>query len=197
MFGPYRESMFKQLAQDLNGQFEKRNYFSRPAVRLKSGAWEILVDAYDNHSNNSHQSITRIRAPYLTRDGLQFKVFRESLFSRIGKAMGMQDIITGHIDFDRSFVVQGNQKDSVFRLFKDEALRQVLSKTTHTVLEAKEKEGLFGKRYPKGVYVLQAKRTGHLRDLEELKAMIALFPLALQQMVDIRAAYERDPQFRL
>ena len=32
-----------------------------------------------------------MRAPFVNKDGFQFEIYREGLFSAMGKALGMQD----------------------------------------------------------------------------------------------------------
>lgn len=39
-----------------------------------------------------------------------FQVYRETAWSKLGKAVGMQDIATGDASFDKLFVVKGNDK---------------------------------------------------------------------------------------
>ena len=44
-------------------------------------------------------------APYVNPDGFRFKIYRKSIFTGIGKALGMQDVDIGDEEFDREFVV--------------------------------------------------------------------------------------------
>ncbi|MBI5252198.1 MAG: hypothetical protein HY912_22110 [Desulfomonile tiedjei] len=41
------------------------------------------------------------------------RVYRETQWSKLGKAVGMQDIITGDPEFDRAFMVKGNDVTAV------------------------------------------------------------------------------------
>ena len=197
MYGPARDDIWQQLAEQLGGTFEKGKWFGSPAVRCQAGSWEIVLDSYERHNNNSHHSYTRLRAPFLNKNGMNLKIYQEHFFARMGKKLGLQDIQTGYKDFDEAFIVQSNSSDHVKQLLREQSIRQLMLETPKMVLTIRDNEGIFAKKYPKGVDVLHAYRHGIVKNLDELKLLYALFASILERMVVINAAYDQDPGFKI
>jgi len=57
----------------------------------------------------------------------------------------------------------------------------------------KNDEGWFGETFPEGVDELSLQTTGEIRDLDQLKAIYALFAEALHQLCRIGSAFENEP----
>ena len=99
----------------MNGDF-----WQGSKVQVSVGAWTITLDTYTvSMGGHSHITYTRIRAPYLNPEGFRFTIYRESLFSGLGKLFGMQDIEVGDPEFDRAFIVKGNDESRVIHLLAD------------------------------------------------------------------------------
>ena len=41
----------------------------------------------------------------MNKDGFRFKIYRKTVFSGLGKMLGMQDIEVGYADFDEAFIL--------------------------------------------------------------------------------------------
>lgn len=162
LFSNNRDEIWAQLATQLGGTFEKGKLFSSPELRCQAGPWEIVLDTYSSGNDNS-QTFTRLRAPFLSKDPFAMKIFPENVLTRLGKKLGMDDLQTGFKDFDDAFVVQSNRKDPVMQLLRDDTLRQLLLNHKDVTLGIKDHEGIFRKRYPKGVDVLYASRRGSIK----------------------------------
>jgi len=196
LFSNNRDEIWAQLAAQLGGTFEKGRLFSSPEVRCQSGPWEIVLDIYQS-GGEQHQTFTRLRAPFLSKEPFGMKIFPENVLTRLSKKLGMQDVQTGFKDFDEAFVVQATRKDPVIQLLRDETLRQLLMNHANITLGIKDHEGIFRKRYPKDVDVLYAMRQGSVKNLDELRSLFALFAIVLERMTQISAAYKKDPGFEV
>lgn len=192
-----RREIFAALAEKLQGDFEKGSVWKNDLVRARSGPWEVVMDQYTIHANNAHIPITRIRAPFLNKDGLRFGLSEEGFFQRLGKKLGMQDLEIGYRDFDRAFRITGNKRDQIRRLLEDDTLRQLLLEDPAISLAIKDDEGLFKQKYPKGVDLLYFQKHKHILDLPTLERFYALFSLVLERLVQIDSAYESDPGLTL
>ena len=51
-----------------------------------------------------------MRAPYVNPDGFRFTIYRQGVFSDIGKWLGMQDVTVGCPEFDEAFIIKGNNE---------------------------------------------------------------------------------------
>ncbi len=197
IFTDNREPVYRQLAERLRGRFKEGKTFSSDTVVARSGPWEIVLDEYTVHANNVHVPYTRLRAPFLNKDGMRFALSREGFFQRLGKRFGLQDIQIGDKAFDDHFLIKGNDKTQIKRLFGDAEFRQLLLDLPDLEMSVKDDEGLFSKTYPKGVDLLLVQRQEHLRDVETLERFYAAFAMTLNRMVQIDSAYESDPGFRI
>lgn len=188
-----RREVFADLAEKLQGDYEKGTMWKHDLVRARSGPWEVVMDQYTVHANNVHIPITRIRAPFLNKDGLQFGLSEEGFFQRLGKKFGLQDLEIGYRDFDQAFRITGNKRDQIRRLLEDDNLRKLLLEDPAISLSIKNDEGLFKQKYPNGVDLLYFEKHKHIVDLPTLERLFALFALVLERLVQIDSAYESDP----
>jgi hypothetical protein len=142
-------------------------------------------------------TFTRMRAPYVNRDGFRFKISRKSVFSGLGKMFGMQDVEIGDPAFDEAFVIQGNDEAKLKALFANEKIRQLLSAQPEVSFEVKDDEGWFGAQFSEGVDELVFQVGSDGKDKERLKTLFDLFAEVLNHLCVIGSAYERDPQVKL
>jgi hypothetical protein len=56
-----------------------------------------------------------MRAPFVNKDGLYFKIYRKGIFSSIGRFFGMQDLEIGDSFFDGNFIIKGNNPKQIKR----------------------------------------------------------------------------------
>lgn len=142
-------------------------------------------------------SPVRLRAPFVNKDGLYFKIYREGIFSSVGKFFGMQDLEVGDPFFDDSFVIKGNNQQQLIRLLSDPKLKDRIHDQSRISLEIRDDEGWFGPDFSGGVDELYFSRVGVMRDVNELKALFDLFTHLLTRLVQIDSAYEDDPNVEL
>lgn len=197
IFGPSKDEIWSRLAIDIGGSYEKGGFFGTDVLRYRSGQWEITLDTYTLHTGKSSVTYTRMRAPFVNKDGLYFKIYREGLFSAIGKIFGMQDIEIGTPDFDRSFVVKGNNAEKIKLLLSDAEMMWLMQKQPAIYFEVKDDEGWFKAQFPYGVDELYFQCYGVIRDESRLKDLFDMFSTTLQRLVQIDSAYENDPDVKL
>ncbi len=89
--------------------------------------------------------------------------------ARLDKTLGMQDIEIGVPEFDREFVLQGNDERKVRSLFANAELRQLVhdQKSAQVTLRGDE---------------LRLEVKGAVSDVPRLKALFKLFELTLDQL---------------
>ncbi len=197
LFGPSKAEIWSQLAAQVGGQFTDGGFFGKTRLDVRVDPWLLTLDTYTVHHKNSSTTYTRLRAPYVTADGFRFTVYREGLFTPLGKMLGMQDIEIGDPDFDQTFVLKGNDEPKVRQFFADDTLKALLYTQSAIHMEVKDDEGWFGRSFPEGVDELYFQRLGVMRDLPELKALFDLFSHTLHRLCHFGSAYENDPNIRL
>jgi hypothetical protein len=198
LFGPRRDEVWKQLSSTLGADFVDGGFFGSGKVEAHHGSWTITLDSYTVSTGHSHVTFTRMRAPFVCRDGLRFAIYRKGLFSELGKRLGMQDIEVGHsLHFDEDFIIQGNDESKVRSLFANPEIRTLIEAQPEIHLELKDDEGFFRQRFPDGVDELVFHIRGVLKDVDRLRRLFDLFAAVLDELCRIGSAAPDDPGVRL
>lgn len=197
VFGPSKDEIWRQLSAELGADFVERNFLRGSKVLARAGEWLITLDNYTVSTGHTHQSFTRIRAPYVNRDGFRFTIYRKGAFSDLAKRLGMQDVEVGYPDFDRDFIIKGNDEKKLRALFANQKIRRLIQAQPAIKLTVKDDEGWFGADFPEGVDELYFQVHGVIKDIERLKLLYELFAETLNHLCQIGSAYERDPQLTL
>ena len=69
---------------DAQSALSEGNY-GNDKVRYKSEQWELVLDTYSIPYNQTQRFYTRMRAPFVNKDGLYFKVYPEGFLPRLAK----------------------------------------------------------------------------------------------------------------
>lgn len=188
-FGPGKDEIWSKIAADIGGDYINGGFWGKDELRYQYLQWEILLDTYTVRSKNSSTTYTRMRAPFINKDGFYFKIYREGIFSSIGKLFGMQDIQICDPFFDEQYIIKSNSEDKVRRLFASEKLKQLINKQPQISLEIRDDEGWFGQHFPDGTDELYFSCVGIIKDTYVLKALFDTFALTLELLVDMDSAY--------
>ena len=177
VFGPSKDEIWNQIASDIGGHYHDGGFFGRDVLRYQSGEWEITLDTF-SQSNGDHGSTTytRMRAPFVNRDGLRFKIYREGVFSSMGKFFGMQDIQINDPFFDDKFIIKGNSEAKIRRLLDDTQLKELIHTQPKISFQVRDDRGWFGTRFPEGVDELHFQCVGVIKNEMRLKELFALLP---------------------
>ena len=101
------EDTIEKYCKEIGAEYKQQS--GRQYTRLKSGNYIVILEKYaTRHSKN-----TRVIAPYKPVKDFEFRVFKESLIDKLVSFLGMQDIIIGHEEFDKTFIVEGNDADTI------------------------------------------------------------------------------------
>ncbi|MCK5798431.1 MAG: hypothetical protein KAI47_14670 [Deltaproteobacteria bacterium] len=92
------------------------------------GAARVFVDTYTVSTGKSSVTYTRGRAHYPIEGGPVYRVYKERMFSSLGKALGTQDLVLGgDTAFDNTFMVKGDDIDAIRSVWTPEARRLMLN----------------------------------------------------------------------
>lgn len=197
IFGPSKKEIWSQIADEIGGEIIAGGFWKKGGIRFQHGEWELVLDTY-TVSNGKHSSTyTRLRAPFLNKDKLYFKIYREGLFSAMGRFFGLQDLVIGDDYFDKKFVIKGNNAEKIKTLLNDDRLKELIDMQPKISLEIRDDEGRFGTKFPAGVDLVTFQCGGVVKDKKRLKALFYLFALLLERLVQIDSAYENDPGLQL
>src|SRR5262245_32432276 len=92
IFGPSRKEVWQQLCSKIGANYVEGGFWEGDKVQAVNGDWIVTLDIHTVSTGKSSTSYTRMRAPYINPDGFRFVIYREGLFSTIGKWFGLEDI---------------------------------------------------------------------------------------------------------
>lgn len=197
IFGPSKEEVWHELCNQIGAEYVDGGFWNTSKVVAHVKNWSVTLDTYIVSTGKSSVTYTRMRAPYVNPDGFRFKIYREGLFSGLGKLLGMQDICIGDDDFDKAFVIKGNDENKVISLFSDTRIRELVDMQPYISLEVKDDEGTFKKSFPEGVDELYFCVTGVIKDVDRLRELYELFSEVLNRLCIMGSAYEDAPNVEL
>ena len=197
LFGPSKEEIWRQLCDQIGAEYVEGGFFREGKVRLSHREWHITLDTYAVSTGHAVIVYTRLRAPYVNRDGFRFRIYRKSVFSWLGKLFGAEDILIGDSFFDDEFIIQGKPTSAVVRLLSNTKIRDLMRRQPDIHLEVKDDEGWFGDSFPEGVDELYFQTSGVIKDKGRLRELFDLFALVLDELCAMGSAYERDPGMTL
>jgi hypothetical protein len=162
-------SAWSQFANEVGAEFTQSGFFRASKVLARVKESTVTLDTYSVPSGDSSTVYTRMRAPLKNKDGFQFTIFRIGLFSKLDRALGAQDIAIGDAEFDRDFVIRGNNETRVRALFASLRIRQMIQAQRSIRLGVKDSE-------------LRFEVQGVIKDVERLKAIFELVKETLYQL---------------
>ena len=193
LFGPSQTEMWRQLSREVRGKFHEGGLLAKSAVQARTRDWIMTLDTF---TDGDKQTYTRLRAPYFNPEGFRFEIYRASVFTGLGKALGAQDIGVGHPRFDQDFVIKSNAPRRVRRLFDNEKIRHLIDAQPRIHLSVKGHDGWLSK-FPDGVDELHFKALGTIKDVAQLRTVFDLFAEVLQEVCHEGRAYQDDVRIHI
>jgi len=197
MFGPSKKEIWRQLSTEIGARYVEGSFGKGDKVQVTHGEWTVTLDTYVVSTGKTTMVFTRMRAPYVNPGGFRFTVYRKSIFSGLGKMLGMQDIEIHDESFDQDFIIKGTDEARVRELLSNPKIRELISRQKDIRFTVKDDEGWFGASFPEGVDELYFQVLGVIKDVERLKLLYELFAETLDQLCRMGAAYTQDPEVKV
>lgn len=197
MFGPSREEIWRQFCAQTGYSYVDGGFWKSDKVEATHGQWTVTLDLYRVSTGKSSVTYTRMRAPYVNPDGFRFTIYRKSIFTGMGKWFGMQDVTVGYEEFDRDFVIKGNDEQKLRRLFSSQKIRELIAAQPEIYFSVVDDDGKIWSSFPEGVDELHFQVVGVIRDIERLKLLYDLFAETLDELCRMGSAYEQTPPVKL
>lgn len=192
-FGPSREVLWRQLADEVGGNYVKGTFTRNDRLFVGHRGWTIVLD--EEFSAATKSSYVRLRAAQFNPGRFRFSIYRRGLLSGIATMLGMQDVIVGHEAFDRDFIVQGNEDGKLRALLADERLREIIAAEPHGQLCVQPADKhLFGDAPPPEVDEVCWIHPVVARDTDHLNRLIGVVGAALDRLLQIGATVAEAPR---
>lgn len=196
-FNNSKNEIWNQVAKHIGAQVDKDKFQVHDVLRYSSGEWEITLDRYYVNTATQKIAYTRMRVPFINKDGLQFEIYKESMVSSVAKLFGMQDIQVGDAFFDDNFIIKGNNEEKIKILLNDKRLMELIELLPDLSFQIREDDGWFSEKFPEGVNELYFLCEGEIKDEAMLKNLFEIFSITLERLVEIDSAYETNPNIKL
>lgn len=193
LFGASKAELWQQLSSEMGATYVPAGFWEGAKVMARHGQWTITLDTHSVSTGRSALIFTRLRAPYVNRDGFRFTIYRQGVLSHLGKWLGMQDVVVGHPEFDNQFVVQGNNESKLKSLLGDQRIRELIQAEPSIQLSVQDDEGWFSATFPEGVDELNLQVAGMVTDVARLKSLYELFSALLDHLCRLGSAYQHPP----
>jgi hypothetical protein len=168
-----------------------------PKVIIKIQNWTVTLDSVTDEEGG--MTYTRLRAPYANPNGFRFRISSvdfpgPTLVGRLFANTGMERVEVGQPEFDRNFISECTDPETLRRLLEHAPLRERLQAETRLCLQVKHDEEFFAgwsvPAPPADVDELCFQTTGLIKDVERLKTLFDLLGVTLQQLGQIGSARE-------
>jgi hypothetical protein len=199
LFGPSRDEIWRQFADAVSGNFTESGFWNAGRVDAAHDQWTVTLDTYTVSTGKSSITYTRMRAPYVNPDGFQFNIYRQGLFSNLGKWLGMQDVTVGYPQFDEDFIIKDNDEAKLRRLFANPQIRELIVAQPDINFSVRDDEQQFwgGRNFPPEVDELYFQVPGVIKEVDRLKLLYDLFSETLDELCRMGSAYEQSPGVNL
>jgi len=190
-----RKKGMVDLQEALGGQLIESSWGRGPYLSLSYKNWDIVVDYFVVSTGQSAITYTRLRTVFVQKTDFEFKISKEGLLSKLGKALGAQDIEVGDEDFDAHHIVKSNDELMITRLLNNEIKTHIDFHRSYTFeLKKKNQFGLKCVDGEKGLSFL----TPHvMKESEDIKHLVDLFQMTLDQLLDLGIISEEEPMSEL
>ncbi len=197
LFGPSKAEIWRKLCAETGADFVQGGFWKGDKVQATHGEWTLTLDTFAVSTGKAVMLFTRLRAPFVNPDKFRFTIYRRSVFSDLGKFLGMQDIEVGHPEFDRDFIIKGTDTARVRALFANARVRELIMMQPQIYLTVCDDEGFFGAEFPPDTDELCFRGAGVIKDVERMKHLFELFAETLDQLCRAGSAYDRAPGVKL
>jgi len=179
IFGPSQEEIWRQFSSEIGGEFIKGGFWQRNKVVARFKGWTITLDT----DSDGESPCTRMMACYATTDGFQFSIYRrkhKGCFDDLTKRLKTRKV--GYPDFDRDFIIKGNDESKVLILFDNPRIRQLIQAQPDIYILAEQ--GF----HDEGISELYFQVFHVIKDLKRLRSLYELFTETLNHLCCIGSA---------
>ncbi|CAN5607580.1 hypothetical protein BH10CYA1_BH10CYA1_12130 [soil metagenome] len=185
------KSVWMDLADEAKGEFLEDNSVAR--VRVPMTPWTVTFEMHSKGKNHS-----KILLPFEAKTDFEFEIYNRSWVADAQKKFGLQDIVVGYEDFDRDFIIKGNDESKVKKLYASETLREMiqLQKAVRLGIQTKGSLKQFG-HVPAGVNVLAFEEDDAINSFDRLISLLELMRASMTQLCEMGVASAADPRFQI
>lgn len=170
------ESIWREFAKEKNGTYIQS---SDDKVEVVYKNHTIILDNFIHYTTVGHNTYEnqykRGIVEFRSSDKLQMRLTSQDWVDNIGKLFGAQDIAVGDREFDKQFMIKGNDEYKIQLLFSNRSIKKLLSESKVVRLEITEGEGLFDEKTQEGNSMLYFVSEDKIKSIQQLNKLYQLF----------------------
>ncbi|MCW3081543.1 hypothetical protein [Segetibacter sp.] len=138
--GESEDEVWKIIADQLNNKKDDLDYTAQ--FDTQNYCVTLDIDIHPDRGEDNDKPVTSFSVDLPDETEFRFKIQKQGLKHEIGKLFGMQDVVIGHREFDKKFLIQSNDADKVKELLSDTEVSEELLK--HPIVDFKIRERKIG-----------------------------------------------------
>ena len=199
IFGGRKNEAWLKFCEAVGADYTKGRSGQGDRLIARFRKWAIALDSLAVAAPEGGSAIyTRMWVPYINKDGFHFRIHRKGFFYRkLGRFSSSQKVATGDPDFDREFIVEGNNESKIQTLLANPRIRHLIKSQPSIDLEIRHDMDGIRSNLPDDVYQLYFQESGIIGDLGRLRSLYDLFTEILTNLCSIGSASEDEPKYAL
>ncbi len=192
IFGKDYEPVWRQFAADNNGTYIVGKPGDQDSVEIMHSNHKIIFDRYIDYrvvgGKSYDTEFTRVRLEFLSPDNLKLRLNRQGVIDNITKLFGAQDIAIGDKEFDKKFMIKGNNEFKIQQIFSSSIVMECVLSQKDIVLEVLDKEGIFNEKIGEGNSMLYYISEQIVTNIDQLNTLLNLYKALIDQLTRIGSA---------
>ncbi|MDR3616128.1 MAG: hypothetical protein P4L53_21395 [Candidatus Obscuribacterales bacterium] len=192
------KSVWMDLTDEMNGEFEDGTYAVKAKLPLAGTPLSLFMQMHTHPMGQAISETTVLALPFNFENEFQFAVHNSSAVEEVAKILGLQDIVVGDADFDKTYIIQGSDPRLVQKLFSDSTFKMKIQEQKScnlSIVDSHHKQ--FGIMPPKGVGVLTFVEKGAVNSFERLTSLVELMALTHKHLQTLGVAAEAAPEYEI
>jgi hypothetical protein len=120
------QNAWSELASHLGLECNPGSFLKNPFVVGTYRGRNLTLDSFTRGTSKNRTTYTRIVMSVNNPTQLSMKIYQETIFSKVGKMLGGQDIQVGDEQLDQRYVIKGQPETDVIKVLSSISLRQKL-----------------------------------------------------------------------
>lgn len=187
-----RKKAMEEWHETFGGKLIEGTWGQGPYLEIPYNNWHIVMDYFVVSTGKSAVTYTRVRTVFKNQSDFELKVSKEGVFSKIGKALGGQDVEIGDELFDEHYRIKSNDEDKTRRLLNTYEVKSRINfkKGFHLDLVKKNQMGIKCDLGESGLSFLAAYV---VKDEVEIRNLYELFENILDTLLEQNVTNEELP----
>lgn len=192
------KSVWMDLTDELNGEFEDGTLSVKAKLPLAGTPFRLTLQMHAHPMGQAISETTVMSVPFNFENEFQFAIHNTSAVEEVAKILGLQDIIVGDAEFDKTYIIQGSEPRVVQKLFADADFKikiQEQKAINLSIVDGHHKQ--FGITPPAGVGVLTFVEKGAVNSFERMTSLVALMKMTVQRLQTLGVAASDAPAYEI